>query len=139
MNFVRRLIVTGLDSNLFIYFLEGNLQFGGYAKEVFLSIEKGDLDACASELVFFEVLSSKHLNDSTATKAKKTLESLPIRYYPADKTVLIEASRLRREYGLGVLDSVHVASALTSGCEKFITNDERLTKKKVPSISIIGL
>ncbi|HSH18363.1 MAG TPA: PIN domain-containing protein [Candidatus Saccharimonadales bacterium] len=131
--------MIGLDSNLFVYMLEGHAEFGEAVRDIFVAIEQTRLEACASELVYFEVLSYPGLLSKQVTEATALIGQLGIRYIPVSSDVLLEAARLRRECGLGALDSVHVASALGAGCSAFITNDQALLKKAVPEIRLVAL
>ena len=45
-----------LDTSVFIYWLEGNSEFGPYALEVMRKIEDGQIQGLASELVLGELL-----------------------------------------------------------------------------------
>jgi len=45
---------------------------------------------------------------------------------PVDRSVLIDAARLRGRTGLRLPDAIHASTALASGCDTFLTNDRRL-------------
>ncbi len=45
---------------------------------------------------------------------------------PINRTILIESARLRSTTNLRLPDAIHVATAILSGCETFLTNDKRL-------------
>jgi len=40
--------------------------------------------------------------------------------------------------GIKPKDALHIACAIKSGCEYFITTDNRLTNKTIPNIKIIN-
>jgi predicted nucleic acid-binding protein len=131
--------VIALDSNLFIYMLEAHPEFGEDARRVFVAIEQTGLDAVASELVFMEVLGYKGLNKQMAENAQTRLEQFGIKFIPISRTILLTASRLRRELGLGPLDAVHAATAIESNCSSLVTNDQELLKKRVAEIGLVRL
>ncbi len=131
--------MIALDANLFIYLLEGNKEFGQMAADVFLEIESTGVAAMASELVYFEVLSSSKLSDELAAIAESKIRALEIPMYPSTTKSLLLAAKLRRESGLGPLDAIHVAVAIERGAKCFITNDIKLAKKTLSSIKIIKL
>ena len=53
-----------------------------------------------------------------------------------DRTIGIKANSLCRTYGIMPTDAIHVACALSAGCDKFLTWDEKLAKAKIPGLSI---
>ena len=56
-----------------------------------------------------------------AIQNSQVLEVVPI-----NRTILIESARLRSTTNLRLPDAIHVATAILSGCETFLTNDKRL-------------
>jgi predicted nucleic acid-binding protein len=134
-----RPIVIALDSNIFIYVLEQNPEFGGLSRWLLKAIEESEIDACASELIYLETLSTPKLTDADAALAKKSLQQLGAELFPITLEVHVEAARLRRQYRLGTLDAIHVATAIKHGASHFITNDRKLFKKKLPGIEILPL
>jgi len=44
-----------------------------------------------------------------------------------DARVMDKATEIRALYRFGIADSIHLAAAVVSGCEVFLTNDLRLT------------
>lgn len=58
-------------------------------------------------------------------------------YCPSSDDVLSLGCGIMR-YGINAKDALHLACALKSGCEYFITTDNRLTNKKIESIKIVN-
>jgi predicted nucleic acid-binding protein len=56
---------------------------------------------------------------------------------PVNTTVAGRAADLRARYNLRTPDALHVATALTSGCDAFLTND--LGLKRVQEVRILIL
>lgn len=131
--------MIGLDANLFIYLLEGNQRFGELARNIFSAIEQGTIKACASEITFLEVLSYRLMTNGVATKAKDELKNLGVTFQPVTEEILLSAANLRRKYGLGTMDAVHVASAKASNCGQFVTNNQQLLQRNIPGIKLIPL
>jgi predicted nucleic acid-binding protein len=52
-------------------------------------------------------------------------------YIPLTSEVFEKATEVRAEYGLKTPDAVHLAAALVSGCDIFLTNDLRLNRVDV--------
>ncbi|MDY6805143.1 MAG: type II toxin-antitoxin system VapC family toxin [Cyanobacteriota bacterium] len=118
-----------LDTNIFIYAVEGYAQFKAELNELFEAFDEGNLKAVTSELTLAEVL-VKPLIDNNA-KVRSAYEnaiqnSQVLEVVPIDRTILIESARLRSTTSLRLPDAIHVATAILNRCETFLTNDKRL-------------
>ena len=128
--------MIALDTNLFVYVLEGNAQFAESAARV---LHKAQGNGVASMLVYAELLSAP-VFASTANRstALAFMNGQALRYMELTKEVLIRAAELRscslKRHGLG--DAPHLACALQAGADTFITNDQGLLKVKVPGLAI---
>ena len=58
-------------------------------------------------------------------------------YCPSSDDVLSAGHKIM-EHGIKAKDALHIACALKSGCEYFITTDNRLTNKTIANIKIIN-
>ena len=58
-------------------------------------------------------------------------------YCPSSNEIL-SAGREIMEYGIRAKDALHIACAIKSGCEYFITTDNKLTNKAITNIKIIN-
>ena len=120
-----------LDTNIFVYFLEGMSPFNEAMKKIFQSIENSDIHAVTSELSLAEVLVKpfSDKNDFLIRKyeelfvSKASFEVLPIK-----RNVLIEAAKVRFKNGCKLPDAIHIATALAEKCSYFLTNDKRFGK-----------
>jgi predicted nucleic acid-binding protein len=54
-----------------------------------------------------------------------------------DRPVFDLAARLRAQHGLKTPDALHLAAALTAGCEEFWTNDHRLDAAATSSLRVV--
>jgi len=59
-------------------------------------------------------------------------------YYCPSSDDIPKAGRKMMELGIGEKDALHIACAVKSGCDYFITTDKRLTNKAVANITIIN-
>ena len=59
-------------------------------------------------------------------------------YYCASSDDILSIGRGILEYGIRTKDALHIACAIKSGCEYFITTDEKLTNKTLTDIKIIN-
>jgi predicted nucleic acid-binding protein len=58
-------------------------------------------------------------------------------YCPSSDDILSTGRKIM-EYGIKAKDSLHIACAIKSGCEYFITTDKQLTNKIIGNIKIIN-
>jgi len=129
-----------LDTNLFIYLLEGYPDFADVLRALYTRIDQGEQEAVTSELTIAEVL-VKPLIDGNRRLAQAYMQAVQsrgaFRVEPVRWSVLTEAARLRAEGGLKLPDAIHMATAMLTGCAMFLTNDERL--RDVGSVTVVRL
>lgn len=122
--------LVGLDTNLFIYHFEENLEFHPYTTNLFKNLEKGKFKAVTSVISVIESLSYP--------SPKEVLEGIKLGFetmvnlsvVEVDNAVALEAARIRREYGFRVPDAIQLATAIQAKAKAFITSDERLKRFK---------
>lgn len=134
-----RITVSGpiyLDTNIFIYALEGYSVFRPTLTALFESLDRQELTAVTSELTLAEAL-VKPLLDRHAEREAAYLQVLQssssLLVVPVSRAVLIAAARLRAE-DLKLPDAIHVATAQLSTCSTSLTNDARIPS--VPGLTI---
>ena len=89
-------------------------------------IDAGELTAFTSELTMPEVLSGAYRqNKPKLADVYETYlsERGPIGMVGVHRTVLRDAARLGVEFNLRHPNAIHVATAMVSECEVFLTND----------------
>ncbi len=126
-----------LDTNIFIYALEGYADFVDELTELFESIDAGNFRAVTSELTLAEVLvrplmdgnRERQIAYQHALQTNDVLEVIPVR-----RDVLVESASLRAVANLRLPDAIHAATALLAGCQTFLTNDRRLLA--IPGIRV---
>jgi hypothetical protein len=79
-------------------------------------------------------------NDSPYDEKRNAVslwKEIAVEHCPSSEDIVALGHRLM-ELGLKSKDSLHVACAITCGCDYFITTDKRLFSKTVPNIRIIN-
>ena len=126
-----------LDTNIFIYALEGYPVFRAVLATLFEALDRGELTAVTSELTLAEVL-VKPLLDHHAERQAAYLQALQpsasLQIVPVSREVLIAAARLRADAHLKLPDAIHAATAQFTGCDQFLTNDAHVSA--IPGLAI---
>lgn len=130
-----------LDTNVFIYALEGYADYAADLTALFESVDRGERKAVTSELTLAEVLvkpfmDQSHERQRAYEQAIQSSEALTVR--PVSRDVLIEAARLRATIGLRLPDAIHLAMARLAGCETFLTNDRDLQMRAIPEVVLLS-
>ncbi len=117
-----------LDTNIWIYALEGFPAFAQNLTALFQALDLGTLTAVTSELSLAEVL-VKPMQKQNATQQaiyKQAISSTQnLSIIPVGREILIAAAQLRAITNLKLPDAIHAATALSSQCSTFLTNDQR--------------
>lgn len=120
---------VGLDTAIFIYFIEEHPTFLPLVEPLFDAIDGGHLEAVTSELTLLEVLVVPYGADDVELAGRyETLltNSRGLRTLPLERALLRAAARLRSLARIKTPDALQVAAALSAGCTAFITNDRTL-------------
>lgn len=127
-----------LDTVVFIYALEGNNKFGKRAEQIFVAIEQGECKGFASDLVLAELM-VKPLREGKPEIAEEYAAELPnfpnLTFLAPTRDTIITAAKLRSNTNLKLIDALHLATAINTVCEIFITNDTAM-KCDIASIDI---
>jgi predicted nucleic acid-binding protein len=119
-----------VDSNVFIYPVLYAVEAepkAKKAKQVLLSIEKGELPAYTSTLTWDEVIwvISKTLGKSEGISQGQKLLGFPnLEFIAADANILSQAQALLEKYNLSPRDSIHVASAIQRKIKTIVSDDK---------------
>ena len=134
---VERLYV---DSAPLIYLVEENEIYLRRIKRVFFLIESTPLNAVSSVLTLTEIL-VKPLSKGNSNLVREyrdiLVDSEDYTLVPVSFEIAIRAAELRARYNLRTPDSVHVATALETGCDALLTNDADI--KRIRDIPILVL
>ena len=123
--------VIGLDTPIFIYFLENNERYGELSRITIHGIEKGKWQGVTSTITLMEItLRPWQLGrESAAREYEAILVHFPnLSVVDVDRNVARAAAQLRAKYDIAPPDALQVAASLSFGAKAFLTNDKRLSK-----------
>jgi len=127
-----------LDAAPVIYLVE---QVSPFASEVSSRLSQSSVVLIASDLTKMECLVKPLRDQDTAL-----LEDYRIHFNEATdelvsltSEVVDRATSIRAHHGFGVADAIHLAAALVSGCDLFLTNDRRLAAFKDIEVEVLSV
>lgn len=129
-----------LDTNAWIYALEGFSEFRVEMTLLFEQMQTGALMGVTSELTLAELLVKPYRDQDEAQQAryKKAISNRKNFFIvPVLRDLLIDAAAVRAATQLKLPDAIHAATALRANCTTFLTNDRQL--KKLTDIPIVLL
>lgn len=129
-----------LDTNIFIYALEGVEPSAAILREVFTSLEAGEWQAATSSLSIAECLVKPFglgREDLVGLYRAALSQSDHLTLVPLNEEILIFAARLRAQHKFKLPDALHIATALNQGCTAMLTNDTGF--RKVPELNCLLL
>jgi predicted nucleic acid-binding protein len=120
-----------------IYYVEQNLAYVDRMDAIIDEIDKRPIQAFSSAIILSEVL--RHPLKLGKTQLVHDYEAILLhsgnfRLLPIRVSTVRSAADLRARYNLRTPDALHVASAIESGCDAFLTNHaviKRVTELKV--------
>ncbi len=122
---------TGVDTSLFIYFMEENPRFLPLVEPLFGEADAGVRELVTSALTLLEVLVVPYrAGDRPLAERYEQLltRSRGIRVIDLSRDQLRDAAEIRAATGVKTPDALQLAAAIGSGCTAFVTNDRRLPK-----------
>ncbi len=129
-----------LDTCVLLYFLEVHEIYGPPAKSIIEKVESGRVNANISVLTLTGLLTGPYRfkNDHLALEYHALLYYFPnLKIKEINLDIAVEAARIRGTYDLGNPDSLLLASALHTGADAFITNNQKLMK--FPELKVLDL
>jgi len=123
--------VIGLDTPIFIYFLENNERYGPLAQLTINGIEKGKWQGVTSTITLMEITVRPWQlgRESAAREYEAILVHFPnLSVVDVDRNVARAAAQLRAKYNVSPPDALQVAASLSFGAKAFLTNDKRLAR-----------
>jgi predicted nucleic acid-binding protein len=123
--------VIGLDTPIFIYFLENNERYGPLAQLTLNGIEKGKWQGITSTITLMEITIRPWQlgRESAAREYEAVLVHFPnLSIVDVDRNVARAAAQLRAKYKVSPPDALQVAASLSFGAKAFLTNDKRLSR-----------
>ena len=125
-----------IDSNVFIYAIlyeAATEPRAKKAKQILLSIEKGELAAYTSTLTWDEVVwvVSKTMGKNEGVSQGQKLLGFPnLGFVSVDENILVQAHALMNKYNLSPRDSIHIASAIDRKIKTIISDDKEVDRVK---------
>lgn len=136
---VQRLYV---DSAPLIYYVEENSTYLEMMRVVVKIVDETDLVAYSSVLTLAEVLVLPlRKGDQGLVQAYQEILLTGDDYELVVITpeVAVTAAEIRARFGLGTPDSVHLATALETGCDAILTNDRDFLRIQNQELSVLVL
>jgi predicted nucleic acid-binding protein len=130
----------GIDTAIFIYFIEENPRFLDAVAPVFVAADTGKLELVVSGLTLLEVLVVPYRvgNMALAQRYEAMLtRSRGVRMIDLTRVHFRLAAQLRAGTNVATPDAIQLAVSLSAGCPAFLTNDRRLPV--VPGLKVIQL
>jgi len=138
MQKLNRYRLVALDTNIFIYYLDKTSQHHTLAEQIIRKIASGKLRAVTSTLTLTELLSF-NASEEGIKKLEREFSDIPnVNIQEVNLETAKIAARVRREYGIKLVDSIQLATALFSKSQTFITNDQRLKSFKELKITLLS-
>lgn len=132
--------ILGIDTSIFIYFMELHPLYNSLVCEIFHRIDTGTFAGVTSVVTLIEVLIRPFRQGNVYLQQEYRnllLNSENFEIIPVDIGIADLAADLRSRYNLLIADAIQIASSLSVGCEAFLTNDTKL--KRVAELPILVL
>jgi predicted nucleic acid-binding protein len=116
-----------VDSNIWIYFIEGNPDFAQAVRTLFQAADAAGARLATNEIAVAECLykPSTEGNAPLLDIYERLFGSGEIDILLLDGTLAKQAALHGGQLGLKLIDAIHYLSALNHGCNWFITSDAR--------------
>ena len=114
-----------VDANAIIYSVERVEPYRSLLAPMWEKVRAGRFTLASSELVVLETL-IRPLREGNARLEmlfRSILDAAEMSLIPATLAIWEDAARIRADTGLATPDALHAATALSTGCALFITND----------------
>lgn len=131
---------VGVDTAVFIYFIEENERFLPAIAPLFEAADSGKLQLVVSALTLLEVLVVPYrAGDAALAQRYEAVltRSRGVRMIDLMRDHLRLAARLRAATGVATPDALQLAASVAAGCSAFLTSDRRLPA--VPGLRIVQL
>ncbi len=131
---------VGLDTVIFIYFIEAHPRFLPLLEPIFVAIDTGALEGVTSDVTLLETLVGPYqIGDIALAERYETIMtwSRGIRLVELRRSVIRAAAQLRAGLQIKTPDALQLAAALVSNCAVYLTNDRDLPP--VPGLRILQL
>jgi predicted nucleic acid-binding protein len=124
---------TGLDTAIFIYFIEEHPTFLPVVEPLFVAADRGQLELVTSTLTLLETLVVPYRGGDMALADRYEAlltRSRGVRLVEIDRPLLRRTAYLRARTRVRTPDGLQLAAALATRCTTYVTND-----RDVPAVS----
>ena len=128
-----------VDTSVVIYTIEGNPDYYSLLEPLWSKFYAGEIQIISSDLTLMEVLvvPLRNGNNVLVGDYEELLLSSQMQLIPINQSILRQAANLRATTSLKTPDAIHAATALSVGCDRFITNDKDF--RNVPGLPVVIL
>ncbi|MBC7814560.1 MAG: type II toxin-antitoxin system VapC family toxin, partial [Burkholderiales bacterium] len=129
-----------IETSPFIYYVENHPIYSDKMDNIFDGINARQIEVLSSVITLSETLTKPlKTGDKVVEQAYRALfqQTHYITLLPINISVAERTADLRARYNLKTPDALHLAAALDSGCNAFLTND--LALKRVTEIHVLAL
>jgi predicted nucleic acid-binding protein len=123
----------GLDTNVFIYFLEYHPRYGAWCASLFDRIERGQNSAVTSTVTLLELLVQPYRDqkEELAQKIFALASTYPkLEWVSVTMNIADRAAELCARYRLSTPDAIQLATAIEHNATRFYGNDRGLRRVK---------
>lgn len=131
---------VGVDTAIFIYFIEEHPQFLPLIEPLFREVDEGRMELVTSALTLLEVLVVPYRQEDHLLAARYEsilTKSRGVHIRDISRDQLRAAAQLRAATAVKKPDALQLVAALAGGCTVFLTNDRDLPT--VPRMRILQL
>ena len=128
------------DTMLFVYWMEGHPEHARRVHEIHTNMGRRRDVLCTSAFAVGELLvKPKKLKKTDLMSAmREYFQSTAIEVLPFDAETAEIYSGIRAEHNISAPDAIHLASAVRTRADLFLTNDRRLCRLTIPGIHFIA-
>lgn len=129
-----------IDANIFIYFLDGQEPYLSMVTPLLEKVLEGEIIGYTGDAVIAEVMVHPYrLGDINVIEKFKAFFNQEdfLSIVSHDARAFEASSRLSGTTPMKLIDSLHLATAMQSGCSHFVTNDKKI--KSVEGIEVVQL
>ena len=129
-----------IETSPFIYYVENHPVYADKMDAVFEIVNTKPIEVITSVITLAETLTKPlKTGDKTVEQAYRMLlqQTRNITLIPITTQIAERTADLRSRYNLRTPDALHLAAALDSGCDAFMTNDFALQRVKELPIFVL--
>lgn len=129
-----------VDTAPIIYTIEENEDLAAVMEPVWKALADGDISVVTSELSLLETLVRPIRNSDAKLIDSYTelLTSGEVSLIPISISILREAAELRANQNFKTPDAIHAATALASGCDRLLANDNTFRRLQNVEVTVIS-